>query len=130
MKGYRKLALGAAVIAIGVGIDVLTKNGLTSNVTDLLKWVAAGFFAGNGLEHISGSYYMNQQAGVTTEAEAEVPVDQTDLALQHSAEIQDVGRDIKTLMEQLTATNEGIKAANAGISWIVQYCQQYTTPQK
>jgi hypothetical protein len=54
--GGRKLLVGAFVMLLGVAVDSLSKNGLSANLLDLLKYVACGFFLGNGLEHAAGAY--------------------------------------------------------------------------
>ena len=53
--GGRKVVLGLLVVLIGCLVDAFGKNGLTSNLLDLLKFIGVGFFLGNGLEHVAGA---------------------------------------------------------------------------
>ena len=53
--GSRKIFLGILIMAVGVSVDAIAKNGLTNNLLSLLQFISAGFFLGNGVEHIAGA---------------------------------------------------------------------------
>lgn len=49
--GGRKVLIGAIVLALAIIVSAWLPNGLTETLADVLKFVAVGFFLGNGLEH-------------------------------------------------------------------------------
>ena len=51
--GSRKLAVTIIVMICGTLVDILSKNGLSTNLSNLLMALAGVFAVGNGMEHIS-----------------------------------------------------------------------------
>lgn len=54
LDGNRKLIAGFMFVVLAALIDRLG-GGLSSNLKDFMQVVAAGFFAGNGVEHVAGA---------------------------------------------------------------------------
>ena len=52
--GGRKFVIGLLVLLLGVTADVFVKGGLSSNLLDLLKFVAGGFILGNSAVTVAG----------------------------------------------------------------------------
>lgn len=54
--GGRKVIIGAIVLTIAVAVSGWMPNGLTTTLADVLKFVAVGFFLGNGIEHTAKAF--------------------------------------------------------------------------
>lgn len=103
--GGRKILFGIMLAALGVAVDVLAKNGLSSNLLQLFIFLGVGFFGGNGIEHLSGALKKpGSSAGVGSAQEQEVG-----MALNNiTNEIQQANENINSVISQNQITQQAL----------------------
>lgn len=113
--GGRKVLLGIGVMSLGVAVDAVSPHGLSANLLDLLKFVAIGFFLGNGIEHV---------AGAMTKKTSSASPD----AVDPVALVQAVGTDMGTvegkvdeLAKQVELTNQSLATVQQALGPIYHY---------
>lgn len=98
--GLRKIIVGTVLVLVGVAVDMFAKNGLSTNLLELLKFIGVGFYLGNGLEHVAVAVKKKKPAQVTGTAEAKV-----DLA-PVSEKLDRLERSSKVLNEQIAVNQQ------------------------
>jgi hypothetical protein len=53
--GGRKVLVSLVLLTVGVTVDMVSPNGISANLLDLLKYIGGGYLVGNGLAHITGA---------------------------------------------------------------------------
>lgn len=101
--GGRKVLLGILLVVIGVLVDSFSKNGLSVNLLELLKFIGVGFFLGNGIEHTAKA--IEKRKPTTTNKTLE--------------------KNMQTVDKRLDAIEQSNIALNKGMDYIVQLA---TTP--
>lgn len=112
--GGRKVLLGIGVMALGVGVDATT--GLSANLLDLLKFVAIGFFLGNGIEHVAGAMTKKTEGG----SNSPVP-DAAALVEAVATDMGTVEGKVDELAKQVELTNQSLATVQQALGPIYHY---------
>lgn len=98
LLGGRKLVLGFIVIAIGVAMDLLTPNGLSSNLLYLLCFISTSFFLANAA--VTASYSKNGNSANET---AQSALDATNTKLDAvQGQVNQVVNGIATVQQAIS----------------------------
>lgn len=104
--GGRKVILGILVIAVGVIIDLINDNGLSTNLLYLLTFISSGFFLSNGIEHLATSIKRRRSkspaAAVNTDT---VPVAEVNQTVRYLVE---QNQNINNALDALTTNMQGL----------------------
>jgi len=106
--GGRKIFLGMLVVAIGVVVDSVAKNGLSTNLLELLKFIGVGFFLGNGVEHMA----------IAIKDKKAPEMEATDLS-PVSVRLDSMSNSLNSLMEKTNSIVDANSTTQKGISYII-----------
>jgi len=99
--GGRKVLLGLLVMAVGALVDSFSKNGLSTNLLELMKFTSIGFFLGNSVEHIANNF---KKKNVSVQADTSGIEERMDKIEEATATTQ---QGVSTLVQYVSQNNQG-----------------------
>lgn len=106
--GGRKSIMALVILAVGAGIDLYSKAGLSANMLQLLSVIFGAFCVGNGVEHVAGAF--KKPAEVDNNV---APVD-----------IEPLEQSIANLSQTLEMTAKASEATLTGVGFLVDYIKK------
>jgi len=106
--GYRKVIVGLLLLSVGILLDFTL--GLSSNVLELIKFLAIGFFIGNGVEHVSKA--------VTAKLEGDINGD--GVVDEKDAQLEQIYSQLEGLRVQNEAQSQALMTVQQAISFIIE----------
>lgn len=110
--GGRKVVFGFIFLAVGVTLALLLGD-LPKNLMEFMIFLSAGFFLGNGVEHVAVAVSSKSPAAATVSAEAASSREAASLAKDEI-----IGK-LDDLQRQTTAATEGVAVVQQAISFII-----------
>lgn len=108
LVGYRKVVVGLLLLGLGILLDFTL--GLSSNVLELIKFVAMGFFIGNGIEHVSQV--------ITAKLEGDINGD--GVVDEKDAQLEQISSQLEGLRVQNEAQSQALMTVQQAISFIIE----------
>ena len=108
--GGRKVIFGLLFLVVGVAL-ALSLGDLPRNLMEFMIFLSAGFFLGNGVEHVAGALTRPTPTG-STEASSQI-----DNVAQSQQAIQE---QLQQLSAQTQAATEGVALVQQAISLIME----------
>jgi hypothetical protein len=107
--GGRKSIMAAVILAVGAGIDMYSKAGLSANMLQLLSVVFGAFCIGNGVEHVAGAMKKPEAADKVNGSDASfTSPDLVGALATMDANAQETKQDLEMTKRAAAATLDGV----------------------
>lgn len=118
LAGFRKIAFGFILVGIGIAMDKFVPGGLSTNLVELMKFVAVGFFLSNSAEHISGAI---KEFAATRDMDGDGDVDGMDAQLEYlSSQNDELKKQVTDLKSQMDGGATALVTIQNALSFIIE----------
>lgn len=99
--GGRKVLFGILILTVGIIIDFTF--GLSQNLLTLMMYTGAGFFLGNGIEHVATAVKDKKTPGIAQEEVSQA-------IRVYSQQLLGVTNQVQAIQESVELTNKAVSA--------------------